>query len=300
MKTFKVYISSPYNIIAGILRHTAYLWPDKTYLKIMFLANNGYELNLKDPKTFCEKIQVLKLRSKANKEFTELVDKVDAKDYVASVIGEDYIIPTLGVWNSFDDIDFSKLPDGFILKCAHDSSKGIVVKDKRKMDIPAMKKRMEYYQHRSYFYENREYPYKLVPRRIIAEKFLVNGNDTELKDYKFFCFNGRAEFCQLIADRTTDETIDFYDRSWKHQDFIGLNPKVHHALAQEPCPPHYDEMLAVADKLATSIQTPFVRIDLYNVNGKIYFGEITFFPASGFGSFSPIEWNYKLGEMIKL
>lgn len=289
--------------IIGIRKRTiqllAPILSDKLYTKLWFRHKMGYWYDEKNPQTFCEKMQWLKLNYQRS-DFTQMVDKVDAKYYVAGIIGEEYIIPTLGVWDSFDDIDFRELPDGFILKCAHDSSKGVVVRDKSEMDIPAIKKRMEKYQKSTYFLKNREYPYKNVPHRLIAEKFLVNGQDDELKDYKFFCFNGRAEYCQLIADRTTEETIDFYDREWKHQDFIGLNPKVHHAKSLEICPNNYNEMLAVADKLATAICHPFVRIDLYNVNGKVYFGEITFFPGSGTGEFKPKEWDYILGNMINL
>lgn len=272
---------------------------DEQYIKLYFWHRMGYMFDEKKPKTFCEKIQWLKLHNKRG-EFTKLVDKVAVKDYVSRVVGEKYVIPTLGVWDKFDDIDFDSLPDGFILKCAHDSSKGVVVKDKSKMNLCAMKKRMEYYQKRTYFTKNREYPYRDVPHRLIAEQFLVNGSDNELKDYKFFCFNGKAEYCQLIADRTTDETIDFYDRQWIHQEFIGLNPDVHHSGKIEACPVNYEEMLYVADKLSTSISHPFVRIDLYNVNGKVYFGEVTFFPGSGFGRFSPNKWDRILGDMIHL
>lgn len=274
--------------------------PYSIFILIVFRQRVGYWPNLKNPKTFCEKIQVLKLRSLKHPEFSKMVDKVDAKVYAASVIGDKYIIPTLGVWNRFDDINFEALPDGYILKCAHDSSKGVVVKNHKDIDIASIRKRMEHFLGQNYYLQNREYPYKNVPRRIIAEKFLVNGSDSELKDYKFFCFNGRAEYVQIIADRTTDETIDFYDREWNHQEFIGLNPKVHHAIKLHERPDNYKEMFEVADKLASSIDTPFVRIDLYNVNGRIYFGEITFFPASGMGRFKPEKWDLSLGEMIRM
>lgn len=282
-----------------LLRHTAFMWCDSMFVHLQFWINNGYRLDLNHPKTFCEKIQWLKLNNR-REDFTKMVDKVDAKDYVASVIGSQYIIPTLGVWDSFDEIDFNELPDGFILKCAHDSSKGVVCGDKTTLDKKKMKHRMEFFQRKTYYKQNREYPYKNVPHRLIAEKFLVNGTDSELKDYKFYCFNGRAKYCQLIADRSTDETIDFYDRDWKRQEFIGLLPTAHHAPTAHDMPEHYDKMLEIADKLASSINTPFVRIDLYNVNGEIYFGEITFFPNSGIGEFRPKEWDMKLGEMINL
>ena len=128
----------------------------------------------------------------------------------------------------------------------------------------------------------------------------MNGNDHELTDYKFFCFNCHAEYVQIISDRTTNETIDFYDRNWNHQEFIGLNPKTHHALALHPRPDNYIEMFEIADKLSKAINFPFVRVDLYNVNGKIYFGEITFFPASGMGKFRPSKWDCILGDKLNL
>lgn len=287
------------SIRGKLIEFVAPILSDRIFIKLMFYHRVGYWCNLKNPQTFCEKIQWLKLNNKRT-DFTKLVDKVDSKRFVESIVGNEYIIPTFGVWDHFDDIDFSKLPDGFIIKCAHDSSKGVVVKDKSLINVVSLKKRMEHFQRRSYFMHNREYPYKDVPHRLIAEQFMVNGTDKELKDYKFFCFNGKAEFCQLIADRTTDETIDFYDRNWNHQEFIGLNPKVHQAFDLEKMPVNYQEMLEVADKLATAINHPFVRIDLYNVNGKVYFGEITFFPAGGFGSFRPNIWNKKLGQMLNI
>lgn len=286
-------------IISKFLRIFPSLFSDKLYVQLKFYSNMGYMLDLNNPKTFCEKLQWLKLNRK-NSNFSKMVDKVEAKVYVSSIIGTQYIIPTLGVWEHFDDIDFNKLPDEYILKCTHDSSKGVIVKNKNRIDLRSLKKRMEFYQKQSYYKTNREYPYKDVPHRIIAEKFLVNGTDSELKDYKFFCFNGKAEYCQLIANRTSNETIDFYDRNWIHQDFIGLNPNVHHASILERKPDNYDEMLEVADELAKAIDHPFVRIDLYNVNGKVYFGEITFFPNSGTGRFRPSGWDLKLGKMITL
>lgn len=278
----------------------AFLLPYSIFIRIMFRQKVGYWPDLDHPKTFCEKIQVLKIDSKKHPEYTNMVDKAEAKHFVASIVGDKYIIPTYGVWSKFDDIDFHSLPDGYILKCTHDSSKGIVVRDRSSLDRVALKKRMEYYLKRNYYDQNREFPYKNVPHRIIAEKFLVNSTDAELKDYKFFCFNGKAEYCQIISNRSTDETIDFFDRDWKLQEFIGLNPHVHHANEPHLKPHNYDEMLWVADTLSKAIASPFVRIDLYNVNGKVYFGEITFFPAGGMGRFSPTIYDRKLGDMLSL
>lgn len=278
----------------------SFLLPYRVYLKVVYRIRVGHRLSFRHPKSFTEKIQVLKCRSRNYPDFTRLVDKVAVKDYVGSIIGLEYIIPTYGVWNKPEDIDFSSLPENCILKCTHDSSKGIVVRDHQSIDVEAIIERFHRLQKKNYYYHNREYPYKRVPKRIIAEKYLVNGNDFELKDYKFYCFNGRAEYCQVIANRRTDETIDFYDREWIHQDFIGLNAKAHHSLAEHLRPELYNDMLRIADQLSSIISFPFVRIDLYYVNHHVYFGEITFFPASGLGHFRPQEWDNKLGDMLKL
>lgn len=274
--------------------------PDKIYLSIKYRSRMGYWMDWENPSTFCEKIQVLKLRSKLHPEYTKMVDKVDAKEFVTSIVGPAYIIPTIGVWNNVDEINFSSLSGDYILKCAHDSSKGVVVKEGDIIDKLALKKRMEYYQKRTYFTQNREYPYKNVPHRLIAERFLVNGEDSELIDYKFYCFNGCAKYVQIIADRSTKETIDFYDRDWVHQPFCGLNPKAMNAEKRHRAPSNYREMFKLADRVSSAINSPFVRIDLYNVNGRIYFGEITFFPSTGIGSIRPKEWDLKLGQMIQL
>lgn len=289
-----------HRILSRLLSISAPFVSDEFYIKNRFRIVMGYKLNINNPQTFCEKIQWLKLHRK-RRDFTQMVDKIDVKEFVTGIIGSKHIIPTIGTWNRFDEIDFNSLPDEFIIKCTHNSSKGVICHNKNELDIDRLRKRMLYYQKENYFILKREYPYKEVPHRFIAEKFLVNGNDKELKDYKFYCFNGKAEYCQLIANRSSDETIDFYDRNWSHQEFIGLvNSNEHHSLILEKRPPQYDKMLEIADKIAKAIAHPFVRVDLYNVKGEIYFGEITFFPASGMGTFTPKEWDKKLGDMIDL
>ncbi len=289
MRTLRYYIS----------RNIAKLLPDKLYLSIKYRTHFGYWMDWQNPKNFCEKLQWLKIYDK-HPEYTQMVDKVAAKDYVAGIIGDEYIIPTLGVYNSADEIDFEKLPNQFVLKCTHDSGGVIVCKDKSKLNTTAVKKKLANGLKRTYVIQTREYPYKDVPRRIIAEQYMEEENGNELKDYKFYCFEGKAIYCQIITNRSTDETIDFYDREWNHQPFIGLRPTAHHAPTTHHAPKNYKLMLSIADKLASKIAAPFVRIDLYNISGKPYFGEITFFPFSGVGQFTPQEWNSKLGEMIHL
>lgn len=232
-----------------------------------------------------------------------MVDKCAVKDYVKEMIGEEYIIPTVGVWNKVSEIDFQQLPNQFVLKCTHDSGGVIICKDRSTLDIEKTKRKIKKSLRRDYYLWAREWPYKNVSRRIIAEQYMQNGIDKELTDYKFFCFNGRAEFCQVIANRHTDETIDFYDREWRHQPFIGLcffKSTIHHASCIQHVPQNYDMILKFVDKLAGRIASPFVRIDFYVINGHPFFGEITFFPNGGYGMLKPKEWNWRMGEMIEL
>lgn len=272
--------------------------PDKIYLKIIYKRVLGKRLNLSNPQTFNEKIQWLKLYDR-NPEYTTMVDKYEVKEYVADKIGEQYIIPTLGVWDRFDDIDFDKLPDQFVLKCTHDSGGLVICRDKAKLDKIEAKRKIEASLKRNYYYPGREWPYKNVNPRIIAEEYMKDSETDELKDYKFFCFNGEPVYCQVISDRSTNETIDFFDMDWKHQEFTGL--ALPHKLFSShpvPVPVTFYQMINTAKKLSEKI--PFVRVDFYEVNNKMYFGEVTFYPASGFGVFTPEQWNISLGQMIQL
>lgn len=234
-------------------------------------------------------------------EFTQLVDKVAAKDYVATTIGKQYIIPTIAVYNSVDEIDLDALPEQFVIKCTHDSGGVFICRNKSVFNVSTVKAKIKRSLESNFVKYTKEYPYINVKPRIIVEELLTESNKEDIEDYKFYCFNGVAKYCQIIANRSERETVDFYDRDWQHQPFVGLNLDVIHlSTIERQKPASYDEMLQVADKLASSIDSPFVRIDLYNIKGKIYFGEITFFPASGMGSFYPEEWNEKIGDMIKL
>ena len=272
---------------------------DAKYIKICFWLYFGKSINLRNPRTFQEKLQWLKLHNR-RPEFTQMVDKYEAKKYVASIIGEEYIIPTLGVWDNADEIDFSRLPERFVLKCTHDSGRVIICKDKSRFNCRWACKRLNDTLRTDYFKRSREFPYKNVRRRVIAEKYMEDEHGEDLTDYKFFCFNGVAQFCQVIGGRSKRETIDFFDRQWVHQDFVGLTPRVGFSPTPWPKPDVFPEMLRIADTLATKIDSPFVRIDLYVINGHVYFGENTFFPNSGFGKFQPEAWNLKMGEMIDL
>jgi len=259
----------------------------------------GRILHLNSPKRFTEKIQWLKIYAR-KPEYTNLSDKFLVKDIVGKLIGYEYIIPTIAVYDFVDDIDYEKLPNQFVLKATNGGGGCAVVicKDKKSFDTLVVNEMLKPAMTSQENLIYRERNYDGITPRIIVEQYMQNGDDSELTDYKFYCFDGRAEYCQLIANRRVKETIDFYDRKWEHMPFWGLNPDCTQSDKIMPKPDNYDSMLVIAEKLAKGI--PFVRIDLYNINGKIYFGEMTFYPASGFGSFTPDEWDFKLGAMLHL
>lgn len=275
------------------------LIPDSLYLRFLYKKNVGHWPDLSNPKTFTEKLQWLKIHNR-KPEYSIMVDKYLVKDYVANIIGEKYIIPTLATWNSVDDIDLSVLPNQFVLKWNHDSGSVVICKDKKTFDIDKAKRKLAGGQRQNGFWYGREWPYKSVKPIIIAEKFMqeTNSASNDLADYKFFCFNGEPMYCQVIRDRSTAETIDFYDMKWRLMPFVGLNPVARNGLIPVARPDHLDEMIDICRKLAD--KAPFTRVDLYVINNKEYFGEITLYPASGFGVFSPKEWDEKLGKLINI
>lgn len=271
---------------------------DEKFLKLKFYAYMGKKLNLENPKTYNEKLQWLKLYNRKS-EYTMMVDKYLVRDYIKEELGEEYLIPLLGVWENPDEIDFDTLPDKFVLKCNHNSGRGMYIcKDKSKMDIEQVKVGLRAGLAQDYFLQSREWPYKDVPRKIIAEQFMVDKDDKELKDYKFFCFNGKPEVILVCSERFSKGGLreNFYDTSWN---LLPMKRPAHPNSDEEILPPqNLKQMLEFAKKL--SKETPFSRIDFYDINGRIYFGEITFFPASGFEAFEPEEWDYKLGSWITL
>ncbi len=270
--------------------------PDKEYIKLIGWIN-GMKFNLDNPKTFNEKLQWLKLYDR-KPEYTRMVDKYEAKGYVAERIGKEYIIPTLGVWDKFDNIDFNSLPDQFVLKCTHDSGGLVICKDKSRLDIKAARKKINKHMKRKYFYIWREWPYKDVKPRIIAEKYMEDEKTAELRDYKFFCFNGEAKLLFIATDRQTagEETkFDFFDMEYNHLPFTNGHPN---AAVPPEKPMCFDEMRSLAEKLSAGI--PHLRVDFYEVNGRVYFGELTFSHWSGMVPFDPVDWDDKLGEWIDL
>lgn len=288
-------LKQPSKILRQILIHTPRLWPDELYLKLMYPCYIGRKLDLDNPRSFNEKLQWLKLHDHQEKYIT-MVDKYKVKDYVASIIGDQYIIPTLQVWDRPEDVDWDVLPNQFVLKCNHDSGGLFICKDKSALtqkdkDEAIAKLRKSF--KRNFFYFGREWAYKFVEKKIIAEKYMGEA----LNDYKLMCFGGKVEYTFVYCDRFSGTGLrkSYYDVDWNRLPFYHHDPPTKEDI---PCPQSYQDMLRIATILSADI--PFVRVDLYDIEGRLYFGELTLFPASGYKEFRPEEWDYKLGDLIKL
>lgn len=269
---------------------------DEKYLKKMFKIRMQQDLDLINPKTFNEKLQWLKLHDR-KPEYTTMVDKYKVREYIAKTIGEDYLIPLLGVYNNADEIDFDKLPNKFVLKCNHNSGGLCICKDKSKLNIEKVKKDLNKALKEDYYLTSREWPYKNVERKIICEQYMEDDDTQELRDYKFMCFDGKVEFSFVCSERFSDDglKITFFDKDWNVLPFTRHYPKSKIKIEK---PKNYYKMIKLAEGLSQNI--PFVRVDFYEINGKIYFGELTFYPGSGIEAFEPKEWDYKFGELIDL
>lgn len=269
---------------------------DEKYLKKEFKLRMGYNLDLQNPQTFNEKLQWLKLYDR-NSEYTKMVDKYEVKKYVSNIIGKEYIIPTLGIYNNFNEIDFDKLPNQFVIKCTHDSGGIIICKDKNNLDIKKAKKKINTFLNRKYFYIHREWPYKNVKPRIIIEKYMEDKHIKELRDYKFFCFNGKPKIMYISDNSHRDnQHCCFFDINYNK---LNIKRKDYKEFEQNIEKPHnFNKMIEFSKKLSKNI--PHVRVDWYEINNKLYFGELTFYTCSGFIPFETEEWNYKMGEMLEL
>lgn len=267
---------------------------DEEYLKQMYKLCFGKELDLENPKTFNEKLQWLKLHDR-NPEYTKLVDKYEVKKYVADIIGEEYIVPTLGVYDSFDEINFDALPNQFVIKCTHDSGSVMICKDKSKLNIKKAKKYFNKRLSYNYYFNSREWPYKNVKPRIIIEKFLKSDSD-RLVVYKALNFSGKTQLIQVISnDKTPKETVDYYSVEWEK---LLLRQNFNNSTYVMHKPNVLNEMLELSSKL--SVAFSFVRTDWYIVDEKLIFSEFTFYSDSGLANFQPEEWDRKLGDLIKL
>lgn len=280
-----------------VIKLSPFIPSDELYIRLKWLATMDYRLNLKDPKSFNEKINWLKLHDR-KPEYVTMVDKVAVKDYVASIVGDQYIIPTLAVWSRVEDIDFESLPKQFVLKTNHDSGGVVVCRDRKSFNKGKAIQILNKSLNTDYYLQSREYPYKHLSRRVFAEQYLEDDRFGELRDYKFFCFDGEVKALFVATGRMSSDSetrFDFFDSDFHHLNIINGHPN---AIVTPEKPICFEEMKEVAGKLSKGI--PHVRVDLYEVNGKVYFGELTFSHWGGFTPFEPESWDYQFGSWIKL
>lgn len=284
MQPISIYLKNPRAFFIGLLKKCNAIFSDKLYLELMFLLEMKQKLNLQNPHTFQEKLQWLKLYDRKNI-YTSMVDKILAKVYAANILGNEYIIPTLGVWDNFDEIDFDSLPKQFVLKTNNGGgNNGVVIcRDKTHFNYEMAKKKLSQSLKSNIYNVYKEWPYKNIKPHIFAEQYMVDNsiiNNGGLTDYKFTCFNGQVDNVMVCVDRHLNDTkFYFFDKDWNllRLNVRGLKASSDFSLPKPPC---IDEMFRIAAKLSVGI--PFLRVDLYCINGKVYFGETTFYPQSGF------------------
>lgn len=291
-------LHNPLLIVGHVLRYNLpnLIKNDEKYIRAIYFCSFHQKINLDNPQKLTEKQQWMKLYDRQPL-YTRLVDKYEAKKWAEPIIGKEHIIPTLGVWNHFEEINFDELPEQFVLKCNHDCGSIVIVKDKNTFDKNAAKKKLEKGLKRNYYHISREWPYKNVKPLIIAEKYMETP-DGDLPDYKFFCFNGKPTAMFVATDRQIEgvETkFDFFDMEFNHLPVISEHPNAKPPYIK---PNGFELMKELAAKLSAGI--PQVRVDFYDINGQIYFGEMTFFHWGGFQPFEPEEWDYKWGQMVTL
>lgn len=292
----KINTKSPWNRLKRhLIIKNSKLFSDRKYLELFFPLRVGYPLNLDNPKTFNEKLQWLKLNDR-KPIYTKMVDKYEAKKYVADIIGEEHIIPMLAVYDKAEDIDFDALPNQFVLKCTHDSGGLVICKDKSKLDRKSALDKLRRGLKRTYFWQNREWSYKNVKPRIIAEQYIEDESGWQLKDYKIFCFNGEPKFIEVDYDRYVKHKLNVYDLDWNFIDFYMTSPNDKNV--EIPRPRQLVNMLEYARRLSAGIT--FLRVDFYSIGDIIYFGELTFYPGTGMIDFHPKEYDKKLGDMLTL
>lgn len=296
-RKIKTAYQKPNIILIKLLQFLSPLIGDRKYLKMIFPLFNGYKLNLEKPITYNEKLQWLKLNYR-KPIMTKMVDKYEAKNIVSQMVGDEYVIKNYGVWDKFDDIDFNTLPNKFVLKTTHDQGGVVICTDKASFDFKKGRKKLTKHLKKNHYYLSREWPYKNVKPRIIAEEYLKDLSSEGLKDYKFYCFNGKVKVLYIASDRQSEQSLkfDFFDENYKYLDITIEG--VPHANGMIPKPENFEEMIDFAEKLSKNF--PHVRIDLYSINGKIYFGEFTFYSGGGFRTFTPQIWDYKFGEWLNL
>ena len=273
--------------------------PDEQYVKKMYKCRTGHDLNLDDPQRFSEKLQWLKLYYR-KPEYSKMVDKYEVKQYVADIIGSEYVTPALAVWNSIDEIDISILPNQFVLKCTHDSGGFVICEDKTTFDLNKAKKKLSHSMKQNYYWSGREWPYKNVRPRILAEPFIDSLGKSDSIEYKITCADGKlcfATICKGIAHVEYEKrSNDHYDENFQIMPWYAFYKPSKAPFTEKP--KHYDEIIELAKKLSVGI--PSVRVDFYVHRDHVLFGELTFYTWGGFLVFTPDEWDYKLSKYITL
>lgn len=299
---FKLYLKKTSLLAKGLFQKAVRCgltnWmPDAMYLKLRYKHLMEKKLDLNHPKTFNEKIQWLKLYDRKDI-YPTIVDKYAVREYIAKELGEEYLIPILGVWESVEEIDFDSLPNQFVLKCTHGSKCNVVCTDKKTLNVEEAKKNLAKWMEINYFYHSREWPYKSVKPRIIAEKYMLSSGEEELIDYKFYCNNGRPDYVMVCVGRAKDDLrFLFFDREWKFHRF-NIGDEKYPEDFTYPMPSCIPKMFEIAEKLSAGF--PFLRVDLYESGGKIYFGELTLYPSGGFDRDIYPETDAHLGSLINL
>lgn len=291
----KQFIKEPGRIYEGLVANGFLNFlPDELIIRQLYRLKTGKVLNLENPRSFDEKIQWLKLHDR-NPELTNLVDKYEVKKIVSEIVGDKYIIPTLGVWKKPEDINFNSLPDQFVLKCTHDSGGLIICKDKASLDKAQAIRILRHSFRRNYYYRGREWAYKNVKPKIIAEQYMEDSSG-ELNDYKVFNFDGCPKLIQVDYDRFTDHKRNLYTPDWKYIDAsIKFPNDRNHIIPKPVC---LQEMLCLASTLSRGFA--HVRTDFYCIDDKLYFGEMTFYHGSGFEKFTPEEFGLEVGSWLKI
>ncbi len=284
------------HFVSALCVRFSFLFSDVRYLKIQHRLIFRKPLELNNPITYNDKLQWLKLYDH-RPEYSTMADKVKVKQYVADRIGEQYVVPLLGVWDRPEDIEWNKLPDRFVLKTNHDGGGfGVVVcKDKERFDKTQAVKRLRTSLRRNTYLLGREWPYVNIQRKVFAEQFIEGGETGELPDCKFLCFDGKARLLYLITHTESGTRQDYYDCDFNPLDLKGLYPQ---SLVKPQKPSNFELMKNLAEELSKGI--PHVRMDFFEANDKVYFSEFTFFPSGGWAPFHPEEYDYKLGQYIKL
>lgn len=293
------YIKNPRKIVfyLGLKGHYKAL-SDKQFINLMYWCQFGEKINWNNPRSFNEKLQWIKLYG-IDQRWQKLVDKAEAKKNVAELIGEEYIIPTLGIWDKFEDIDFGSLPNSFVLKTTHDSGGVVICRDKKNFNIAKARKKINHSLKHNYYWACRETLYKNIPPRIIAEQYIGGSDSNSLDDYKMMCFNGRFDNVLVCEGRYSERGVRFYhfDREWNFLPYVYYDD-IDESIFDELRPKNFSKMIEIAETLSQGF--PELRVDLYNVNGRIYFGELTFFQAGGFDADFTKEARLILGDKINL